>query len=227
VESSDFYYLGPPAYRSGDVPSALDGDDLTLAFQSDHAAQQAASKARRQLLSMLGFLSWFLLLIQLEHTQLSPGDRLYLRQLRLDERPKAGGVFDLTRDANEINFAHLANNGVGFHYIWTPVEEENGCLRRFSPAYYSEVARLRVSGQEDGITHEDLPSYGAWKDDLEGSNWLGENLCTGKMGSVWSSFKPSMKYEIVGRYKYGAWELTNWCTIRVYTECFKALIREG
>ncbi|KAJ7864251.1 hypothetical protein B0H14DRAFT_3443598 [Mycena olivaceomarginata] len=227
VESSDFYRLGPPAYRNGDVPSALDEEELKFAFLSDRVAQQAAAKARRQLLSMLGFLSWFMSLIQLEHTRLSPGDQMYLRQLRLDERPKIGGVFDLTRDIHEINFAHLANNGVGFHYIWTPVEEKNGRLRRFSPEYYREIARLRAAGQEDGITHEDLPSYAVWKDDLEGSNWLGENLRAGKMGSVWTSFKPSMKYEIVDRYKYGARELTNWYTIRVYAERFKALIREG
>ncbi|KAJ7358542.1 hypothetical protein DFH08DRAFT_953669 [Mycena albidolilacea] len=227
VESSDFYRLGPPAYRNGDVPSALDDEEIKLAFSSEHAALQAAAKARRQLLSMLGFLSWFTSLIQLEHTRLSPGDRMYLRQLRLDERPKTGGIFDLTRDVHEINFAHLTNNGVGFHYIWTPVEEENGRLRRFSPAYYEEIARVRASGLEEGITHKDLPSYAAWKDDLEGSNWLGENLRAGKMGSVWTSFKPSMKYELVDRYKYGARELTNWYTIRVYAERFKALIREG
>jgi hypothetical protein len=74
------------------------------------------------LLSMLGFLSWWLSLANLSHSGLSAVDQLYLRQLRLDERPKVGGVFDLTKNAHEINFAHLANNGVGFHYIWTAAQ---------------------------------------------------------------------------------------------------------
>jgi hypothetical protein len=125
AETSEFYCRGPPSNRLGDIPEAIDVRALEILFSSEEEAQAAAKKAKRGLLSFLGFLSWMLSLVQLRDTKLSSGDQQYLQQLRLDDRPKTGAVFNLTRDQHEINFPHWANNGVAFHYIWTEEEAKN------------------------------------------------------------------------------------------------------
>jgi hypothetical protein len=211
----------------GDVPGAIDVGAVDVIFSNDGEAQEAADTVKRGLLSFLGFISWMTSLIQLRDSKLSTGDQQYLLQLRLDERPKTGAVFNLSRDQHEINFPHWANNGVAFHYVWTEEEARNKCFLRFSPEYYEEVARLREAAKGDAVSVEDLPSYKIWKDDLEGSDWIGQNLRAGKMGSVEHRFLPSMKYGIVDRHLYGARPLVNWSTIRIYAERFKALIRES
>ncbi|KAJ7315395.1 hypothetical protein DFH08DRAFT_1040110 [Mycena albidolilacea] len=228
AETSEFYCRGPPANRVGDVPDPIDTRAIEIVFSNDAEAQEAASKVKRGLLSLLGFLSWMLSVVQLKETKLSAVDQRYLQQLRLDERAKVGAVFNLTRDQHEMNFPHWANNGVGFHYAWTEAEAKNQRFLRFSPEYYEEVSRLREASKgRDDYELENLPSYPRWKDALEGSDWIGQNLRAGKMGVVESRFAPTMKYGIVDRHLYGARPLVNWATIRVYAERFKALIREG
>ncbi|KAJ7838082.1 hypothetical protein B0H14DRAFT_3459694 [Mycena olivaceomarginata] len=189
AENSEFYCRGPPMNRVGDVPAPVDTKALEVLFSNDEEAQEAASKARRELLSLLGFLSWMLSLVQLKDTKLSSGDQQYLLQLKLDERPKTGAVFDLTRDQHKINFPHWANNGVPFHY--------------------SFVSAKRLGGRD--VSVEELPSYATWKGDLEGSDWLGQNLRAGKMGVT--------LVRVQGPSPTGV-------TIRVYAERFKALIRD-
>jgi hypothetical protein len=149
--------------------------DTAYACSSEEEAQEAACTAKRGLLSLLGFLSWMLSVVQLKDTKLSAGDQQYLQQLCLDERPRTGAVFDLTRDQHEINFPHWANNRVAFHYVWTELEAKNKRFLRFSPEYSEEVARLRENAKGDDVSVEDLPSYPLWKDDLEGSDWIGQN----------------------------------------------------
>lgn len=227
AENCEFYCHGPPLNRVGDMPDAIDVRAIEVLFSNDGEAQEAAIKAKRGLLSLLGFLSWMLSVVQLSDTKLTAGDQKYLLQLRLGDRPKVGAVFNLTRDQHEINFPHWANNGVPFHYIWTEEESKNRRFLRFSPDYYEEVARLRDTTNLKERNVKDLPSYIAWKDDLESSDWIGQNLRAGKIGIAEDRFRPSMKYGIVDRHLYGARPLINRSTIRVYAERFKALIREG
>jgi hypothetical protein len=227
AETSEFYCCGPPSNCLGDIPEAIGVRALEILFSSEEEAQAAAKKAKRGLLSFLRFLSWMLSLVQLRDTKLSSGDQQYLQQLRLDDHPKTGAIFNLTRDQHEINFPHWANNGVAFHYIWTEEEAKKKRFLRFSPEYHEEVAPLREAAKNDDISVENLPSYALWKDDLESSDWIGQNLRAGKMGVVEQRFSLSMRYSIVDRHLYGARPLVNWITIRVYAEHFKALIREG
>ncbi|KAJ7824535.1 hypothetical protein B0H14DRAFT_3728435 [Mycena olivaceomarginata] len=226
AETSGFYCRGPPLNRVGDVPGPVDRGALELVFSNEEEAQEAATKAKRGLLSLLGFLSWMLSIVQLKDTKLAAGDQQYLLQLCLENRPKTGAVFNLSRDQHEINFPHWANNGVPFHYVWTEAEAKNKRFLRFSPKYYEEVARLREKSKGEDVSVEDLPSYDRWRDNLAGSNWIGQNLRAGKMGTVEDRFSPSMTYGIVDRHLYGCRPLMHWATIRVYAEHFKALIRE-
>ncbi|KAJ7794406.1 hypothetical protein B0H14DRAFT_2621908 [Mycena olivaceomarginata] len=227
AETSEFYCRGPPMNRVGDIPNPIDVGAINMLFANDGEAQEAAIKVKQGLLSLVGFLAWMLSLVQLKDTKLTAGDQQYLQQLRLSERPKTGAVFNLTRGQHEINFPHWANNGVPFHYAWMEEESKNRCFLRFSPEYYQEVARLREIGNIEDKTMKDLSSYAQWKDALDGSDWIGQNLRAGKMGIIETRFQPSMKYGIVDRHLYGARPLINWSTIRVYAERFKALIREG
>jgi hypothetical protein len=188
AKMSKFYSRGPPVNRVGDLPNPLDSGALEMLFSNEEEAQEAARKAKRGLLSLFGFLAWMMSLVQLKDTKLSVGDQKYLQELRLGEHPKAGAVFNLTRDQHEINFPHWVNNGVPFHYVWTEEEAKNSRFLRFSPEYYEEVARLRESVRADDISVENLPSYSIWKDDLDGSDWIGQNLRAGKVGIAESRY---------------------------------------
>jgi hypothetical protein len=66
------------------------------------------------------------------------------------------------------------------------------------------VAQLRKEVKGDEVSVEDLPSYSLWKEDLDGSNWIGQNLRAGKVGTMEKHFLPSMNYGIVDRHLYGA-----------------------
>jgi hypothetical protein len=191
------------------MPGSVNIVAINVLFSNDEEAQDTAHTAKCGLLSLLGFVTWMLSVVQLKDSKLSTGDQLYLQQLHLDDRPRTGVVFNLTRDQHEINFPHWVNNGVAFHYVWTSEEAKNKHFLRFSPGYYEEVVRLREEAKGNEVSVEDLPSYSLWKDDLDGSDWIGQNLRAGKVGTVEKHFLPSMNYGIVDRHLYSTCPLLN------------------
>jgi hypothetical protein len=112
------------------MPGSVNVGAIDVLFSNDEA-QDAAHTAKHGLLSLLGFMTWMLSVVQLKDSKLSAGDQLYLQQLRFC--PRTGAVFNLTRDQHEINFPHWANNGVAFHYVWMSKEVKNKCFLCFSP----------------------------------------------------------------------------------------------
>jgi hypothetical protein len=108
---------------------------------------------------MLGFVAWFLTVVELHHTSLDPQVKEFITGLRLNECPKIGAIYDLGRDVHELNFEHLIHNNMPFHYVWSDTERGDPCFLRFSPEYYHEVANLLTTPQGGEIAIEDLPSY--------------------------------------------------------------------
>ncbi|KAJ7742089.1 hypothetical protein B0H14DRAFT_3515167 [Mycena olivaceomarginata] len=204
--SSDFYRNGGTV---GEYPEPLDQDRLHGVHQHSQAAQKVAQEAVRNMLSMLGFIAWFLSVVELHHTRLS------------------GEVYDLGRDVHEFNFAHLINNDVPFHYLWGNRERGDPRFIRFSPEYYHEVANLLTAARGGDIRLEDLPSYPQWKEDLARTDWMGRNLRVGKRGLANLVFKPDWEYEVVDDHGFGARPLYHWNMIRPYAERFKAVTRSS
>lgn len=122
VTTSDFYRSGNGV---GEYPSPLDQDRLRGVHEHSHVAKIIAQVAVRGVLSMLGFFAWFLTIVELHHTRLSDEVKDYVTSLRLIKRPKIGVVYDLGRDINELNFGHLINNDIPFHYVWSDRERKD------------------------------------------------------------------------------------------------------
>ncbi|KAJ7713976.1 hypothetical protein B0H14DRAFT_3523132 [Mycena olivaceomarginata] len=194
ANTSDFYRNGGTV---GEYPEPLDQERLRGVHQHSQAAQLVARATVRSVLSMLGFIAWFLTVVELHHTKLSDEVKDFVVKLRLEERPKVGAVYDLGRDIHEINFEHLINNHVPFHYVWSGAERREPRLTCYSPEYYHEVANLLSAAKGGEVKVEDLPSYETWKDDLEGTDWMGRNLRVGKRGFTNIDFRPNWEYEIV------------------------------
>ncbi|KAJ7812729.1 hypothetical protein B0H14DRAFT_3478623 [Mycena olivaceomarginata] len=224
VTSSDFYRKGGTV---GEYPDPLDQDRLRGVHEHSQAAQLVAQAATRGVLSMLGFVAWFLTVMELHHTRLSDEVKDFITSLRLNEHPKVGLVYDLDRDVHELNFEHLINNNVPFHYVWSNKERGDPCFICFSPEYYHEVANLLTAAKGGEVRVQDLPSFHLWKDDLAGTDWMGRNLRAGKRGVADLAFKPDWEYEIVDDHGFGARPLYHWHMIRAYAERFKAATRTG
>jgi hypothetical protein len=211
--TSEFYSNGNLV---GEYPDPLDQDRLRGVHEHSHAVQVTAQAAIRGVLSMLGFIAWFLSVVELHHTRLSDEVKDFITSLKLNERPKIGAVYDLGRDIHELNFEHLINNDVPFHYIWSDKERGDSRFIRFSPEYYHEVANLLSAAKGGEVEVRDLPSFDKWKDDLESTDWMCRNLRVGKRGFTDLIFKPDWEYDIVDDHGFGARPLYHWHAIRAY-----------
>ncbi|KAJ7864405.1 hypothetical protein B0H13DRAFT_2353674 [Mycena leptocephala] len=222
------FYTRPGLIRiSGEVPNPLDYAKLKRTFFQHSEAQDAATEAKLGTLSLLGFLAWFLSVVEVTATLLSPEEQEFVASLCLKDRSKAGIVYDLMRDHNEVNFAHLLNNKVGFHYVWSDVEWKEARFVRFSPEYYNELCVLRGSENREEVLMEDLPSFNSWRESLLGMDWDCQNLCAGKRGDVVRHFQPQWEYYVVDFHLWGAHPVLHWNAIRAYAEHFKAALGDN
>ncbi|KAJ7511545.1 hypothetical protein B0H11DRAFT_1699608 [Mycena galericulata] len=205
----------------------LDETLLTHIHASRKDANDAAERVKRSITSSLGFVSWFLSTKKLSASGLSSEDRNYVEALHLDARPKTGILFKLSRDYHEATFSHLLAHGVPVHYAWTEAEKMDGRFRRHSPDYWNEYSILSqdCAKADKEMKEEDLPSYSAWKEDLDRYDLLFQNLKAGKVGAELTEFKPHWEYRIVDFDLYGARTLLNWKVIRAYSERFKGIVR--
>ncbi|KAJ6458763.1 hypothetical protein C8R45DRAFT_1221549 [Mycena sanguinolenta] len=224
AKNCGFYRRGRSSGELGDMPVDTDLEVLHNGFRLDEHAQNAFQSVRRSLLSLVGFLAWFLSVIDLDHTDLSDLDKLFVTELRLEERPKMGSVYRLHTDYHEFNFPHLIQNGIGFHYTWTKKERGNARFLRYSPEYYNDVRVLRDAQAGPAVVVENLASYRSWKGDLGTFDWMMQNVRAGKVGGYVKSFNPKMEFYIIDRQQYGARLLFHQNHIRAYAHRFNAVL---
>src|ERR1700761_6902773 len=189
--------------------------------------RHTAVRARQQVLSILGFVSWFLTIKPGWGTALSFEDQEFLTSLFLRNRPKTGVLINLTRDFHEINLPHLANNNVPFHYVWMSKEESTGRFFKLSPEYYQEIAWFQDThgGQTPDI--EELPSYDFFKEDLIRYDWFLQDLCAGLVGEERYDFDSSWDYFIVDFQLYGARPVRDPHFIKLYAQRIKCRVSGG
>ncbi|KAJ7443798.1 hypothetical protein FB451DRAFT_1413425 [Mycena latifolia] len=225
--SNDAYCRKAWLGQTGDVPGQVDETDLRLVQTSESTAREVADRARRAILSMLGFIAWFQSLIAIGSSTLSKEDQKFVKTLCLEERPKAGVLYKLSRDYHEASFSHLIHHSVPVHYAWTEDEKGQARFRRLSPEYWNEYSVLRGGASDDEVDITQLPSYEIWCPELERYDWFFQDLKAGKMGVIIREFKPHWIYRIVDFRLYGARLLTHWHVIRAYSERFKATVAEA
>ncbi|KAJ7919589.1 hypothetical protein B0H13DRAFT_1868349 [Mycena leptocephala] len=224
--SSDWYCRSAWSGDLGTVPGPLEEISLTMLHYKEESARDAAKSAQRNIASHLGFISWFSSVKDLKVCNLSSEDYKYVLSLRLGERPKAGVMFNISRDYHEMNLIHLALHNVAAHYAWTDKEKEDKRFLRLSPDYWNEFSVLRSAALGTEVKLEDFASYENWKEDLTRTNWLFQNLKAGKRGVLVPKFFPHWKYHIVDFHLFGTRPLRHWNTIRAYSERFRAAVTE-
>ncbi|KAJ7435555.1 hypothetical protein FB451DRAFT_1062444 [Mycena latifolia] len=206
----------------------LVGEPALNGIEYTHAEiQQKAARARRAVLSQLGFLNWFISIQSYWKYDLDQDDVNFVKSLHLDERPKRGYLFDLKRDFFEITIPHLGANDVPVHYLWTEAEENDGRFLRYSPAYLEESEELRAAQGGGIINMPDLPSYETWLPDLLRYDVFFQDLQIGRVGRILTEFRPEDDYGLVDFYGYGVRPLDSAQERRVYAERFRGLRRRG
>ncbi|KAK7033868.1 hypothetical protein R3P38DRAFT_3186105 [Favolaschia claudopus] len=230
VSNGLFYRKGRMPGITGDLPNVVNGPSLTSMLTSESEVDDVVFRARLALRSQIGFISWLLTVSSIEEAKLSEDYVQLLMSMRLPDRPKVGMVFDLSRDANEVNFKHLVDHHVPFHYSWTANERRNSRFLRYSPQYYNEVEELLKARSRSLLTDlrvQDLKNYPVWRRKLAATDWNLRNLQGGKRGEVLKEFNPKWDFEVIDEFGYGARPLYHWNVIRAYTERFKGALHEG
>ncbi|KAJ7186709.1 hypothetical protein C8R46DRAFT_1206716 [Mycena filopes] len=225
ASSTDWYVANQFSGDLGDIPQLPEHSDGQI-YYSEREAQEAASKVKSSILSHIGFLSWFQTLKRLERTPLSREDLELIHSLRLEERPKRGAVYDLSRDAFEANFRFLLDHDVPFHYVWSDKEEVDRRFIFLSPAFWNEYSTLRnaLPEGENEVQLELLPSFHTWEHDLGHTDKFFQNGYAGKRGDDIPEFKPTWDFMIIDFHLWGSRRIRNRKMIRPYTERFKGVV---
>ncbi|KAJ6602595.1 hypothetical protein DFH09DRAFT_1301615 [Mycena vulgaris] len=84
---------------------------------------------------MLGFLVWLQTVKAVAEWAIGDEDKEFVKTLR----PKAGVMYNLSRDYHEANFIHLLNHDVPIHYPWTDKERADMRFLQLSPEYWNET----------------------------------------------------------------------------------------
>ncbi|KAK7037867.1 hypothetical protein R3P38DRAFT_3181919 [Favolaschia claudopus] len=230
LANTDFYRKGRSLGVYGETPRVIDKSNLKDTFRHEDYAKEAILRARLALKSQVGFIAWLFTVVTVKDAKLSEEDENFLAAMRLPERPKTGYVYNLSRDRYEVNFQHLANHKVPFHYAWTQKEENDSIYLRYSPEYHREVSealRDRGNPRVQDVPIQSLHSYPEWQRKLNITDWELRNISRGKRGGIVTDFKPDWSYEVVYEFGYGAKPLFHWNVIRAYAERFKAAVHEG
>ncbi|KAJ7224236.1 hypothetical protein GGX14DRAFT_387001 [Mycena pura] len=227
VADSDFYGEIPGSRVNGDTPAHMDESELYFTYDYEDEAQLVAVRARRQVLSILGFVSWFLTIKPGWETALSFEDQGFLTSLFLRDRPKTGMLINLSRDFHEVNLPHLANNNVPFHYVWTSKEESTGRFIKLSPEYYQDIARFQDTHSGRAPDIEELPSYDFFKEDMLRYDWFLQDLRAGLVGEEKYDFDSNWDYFVVDFQLYGARPIHDPTVIRTYARNFKCRVSGG
>ncbi|KAJ6546394.1 hypothetical protein DFH09DRAFT_1087717 [Mycena vulgaris] len=222
--SSDFYGRGVWGGETGDVPSEVDTGFLSGIHNRQ---QRTASGAKRSIIAMMGCLNWFMSIKALENWNIPEEDRAFLRTLCLEERPKTGVIYYLTRDYHKANFMHLLINAVPVHYPWTAKERGDPRFLRLSPEYWNKYLVLRDQAGRSEVDITTMPNYEAWHPSFERYDWFFQDQKAGKRGDIVTEFKPHWEYHIIDFRLWGAHSVDNWHAIRAYSERFKASVSDS
>ncbi|KAJ7695469.1 hypothetical protein B0H17DRAFT_1198692 [Mycena rosella] len=159
-------------------------------------AQEAVRQAKA-MLSLLGFLSWFLTVQDELRLGLLAEELDVIRSFCLGDRKKTGVVYNLKKNYHKITFAHLLSHNVPIHYLWISAERDDGRFRRLSPGFWNKYATLHEAKGEGDVDLKSLPSFEAWHEDLEGFDWYFQSLRAGKVGNRVTIFKLFWEYRLI------------------------------
>ncbi|KAJ7065962.1 hypothetical protein B0H15DRAFT_972268 [Mycena belliarum] len=226
VRKSPFY--GPNVWdpTAGDMPGVV-SNHINWAHLSERDAQRAAATARRNLLSQLGFLSWFTTVKVRWPDDLEAEDIAWIKALRLDKRGKCGYLFKLGWDHFEINIPFMIAHDVPFHYAWTDKERDDGQFTRYSSLFLNECSAARSEQGGGKVDIKRLACYEVLKPDLLRYDVFFQDRSSSRLGRVLSNFRPEDDYGIVDFYGYGVRPIDDWHERRAYSERFKGLCRRG
>ncbi|KAJ6480681.1 hypothetical protein C8R47DRAFT_1284561 [Mycena vitilis] len=223
--STDYYGPNVWTHEAGDLPGEMDHQLLRMFQSTKEEASQTSAEARRSLLALTAFISWFISVCPSWKNALQQDDWELVESLRLNDRPKRGLMLKLSRDYHETTMTHWFMHDVGCHYIWTEDERASGRFVRYSPEFWSEYTALRMETGELGpLDLSLLPSYTEWEEDIKRYDIYFQDQVVGRPGEIITEYNPNCDYRVVDFLHFGARPLENWNVIRAYAERMKAKI---
>ncbi|KAJ7227955.1 hypothetical protein C8J57DRAFT_1252192 [Mycena rebaudengoi] len=176
------------------APAMFDISRLETEFASEREAQATAADAKRAMLDMWGFLSWWMASIADWKTGMPEPivDKIVALELLIP--PKRGFLVSLTRDWKEANWFLWARHRIPVFYIWGDAEACNPSeqLTIVIFACYHPKPRATVLGPDGRFADEGLPEQ-----DLVELRERFKGRCTPLLGQV---FDPITGVEQVSPY---------------------------
>ncbi|KAJ7246354.1 hypothetical protein C8J57DRAFT_1523484 [Mycena rebaudengoi] len=225
-------FYGPQSdYTGGPFPLWYRPERVNAVFDDQTSAQIAAASARRGILDMLGFVSWYQLVVPLWDGWRAETDHVFIQRLLLQDRPKVGVLLSPARDYLSMNFLFLMKYKIPTHILWKDAERNSLRFMRYSPRFLKEFVEAKARLPEGRLVSEsDLPSYYKWQPSLDRFNkYLVDNQM-GRNGEPGTGFDPKAFHAMVDWPHWGRRWVTNREEIRCYAElyhCASALHDSG
>lgn len=192
------------------MPDKVDEAALNAVFESEIDAFVAGAKARRDLLDLLGFLSWILSVRQEWTSQLTAEMIEFVLSLKLNYRRKRGCLLVLGRDWKTMNVYHYMRHSVPFHILWSDIEEREPRFFRFSPTFLTEYIRCVDERNGEPVPLAEMPCYEEKRDViLRFDDFLQDTLLGQYRSWKRPRFHPNYNYRLVRHDGWGAQVLTN------------------
>ncbi|KAJ7336434.1 hypothetical protein DFH08DRAFT_706650 [Mycena albidolilacea] len=203
------------------MPPAIDYASLDNIQPSEADARKNVERALETVADFCGFLCWISSVSTKWQSALMNSELVFLESLKLQRRQKRGALYKLSKDYHVANFEYLVQNGVPFHYPWTPDEMGQGRFVRYSPRYVGGLSAIRLARGDVRVDPEELSFFEEIKDDLNRYDEFFQDIHSERRGVVLTSFDPSYHYYEISFLGYGARSLENWNEIRACAERFK------
>ncbi|KAJ7263770.1 hypothetical protein C8J57DRAFT_1512572 [Mycena rebaudengoi] len=215
-------FYGPQSdYQGGPYPLWYRPASVNTVFDDTKSAQGAAASARRGILDMLGFVTWYQLVAPMWGGWRSESDRVFVQRLLVEARPKVGVLLSPARDHLFMNFPFLMKHNVPTHIIWREAERNSLRFVRFSPRFLQEFADAKGRLPEGQLVDPaNLPSYYLWQPSLDRYDVYLVDSLMGRNGAPSTGFDPKAFHAMVDWPEWGRRWIIDREEIRSYSELY-------
>jgi hypothetical protein len=130
------------------VPPLFDCERIEAEFADDGLAQATAAEAKRAVLVILGFLSWWMASVSSWKIHLPEPIVNKIVALELQAMPRRGFLLALNKVWKEANFPLWVRHRLPLFWVWGLFEERDPRFKRLNP---SLMARYRDACQDRGV----------------------------------------------------------------------------
>ncbi|KAJ7233356.1 hypothetical protein C8J57DRAFT_1532477 [Mycena rebaudengoi] len=141
------------------VPETFDASRLYGSFTSDKEMQIVCTQAKRSMLEMWGFMSWWTTFVPTWRTGVRYDFYIQIDNLRLSSAPKRGALISLRKDCQRLNIAGWLKQNVPLFYVWGVFEETCEKLIRLDPRILSSYRAEATSRGSLSLVGGEVPMF--------------------------------------------------------------------